>query len=216
MNKKMLGIVSIGFLVNVASFAQAADFVENVKVLTVTPNYVQNDQPRQECWNEQVAPGYQTTSQNTGSTQTTAANSSDRSVKGAVIGGLAGALLGSQVGQGNGKTAATASGALAGAIIGDRVDNSPQPLFGTNSTSTTTTPTYASTTGKNPQVVQRCRTVQGAQNVVQGYNVSYRYAGRTWTDLLSYNPGVGSTMQVRVNITPQQPANTSTNTNSRY
>lgn len=147
-----------------------------------------------------------------GTTQT-ATNPNDRSMKGAVLGGLAGALLGSQVGKGNGKTAATAVGALAGAIIGDRVDNSPQPIFG-STTPTTQSPqtTQVSYPGQQPQpvggqqMVQRCRTVDNPQNVIQGYNVSYRYAGRTWTDKLAYNPGVGSTMQIRVNITPQTTA----------
>ena len=61
------------------------------------------DQPREECWNEQVP---------------VQARSGDYGA--ALIGGVAGGLLGSNVGKGNGRTAATALGAVAGAVIGDR------------------------------------------------------------------------------------------------
>ena len=62
------------------------------------------DQPRQECWNEQVA---------------TPARGNDYGA--ALIGGVAGGLLGSTVGGGNGRNAATAIGAVTGALTGDRL-----------------------------------------------------------------------------------------------
>lgn len=69
--------------------------------LALANDYRTVDQPRQECWNEQVAgqggnPGA------------------------ALIGGIAGGLLGNTVGGGNGRTAATAVGAVTGALVGDR------------------------------------------------------------------------------------------------
>lgn len=62
------------------------------------------DQPRQECWNEQVA---------------TQARGNDYGP--ALIGGVVGGLLGSRVGGGNGRNAATAIGAVTGALTGDRL-----------------------------------------------------------------------------------------------
>lgn len=62
------------------------------------------DQPRQECWNEQVA-----------------TQSRNNDYGPALIGGVAGGLLGSRVGGGNGRNAATAIGAVAGALTGERL-----------------------------------------------------------------------------------------------
>ncbi len=59
-------------------------------------------QPRQVCWNEQVA----VSGNNNG---------------GALIGGIAGGIIGNQVGRGNGRVVATAIGAATGSIVGDRL-----------------------------------------------------------------------------------------------
>lgn len=67
------------------------------------------DQPRQECWNEQVA---------------TQVRGSDYGP--ALIGGVAGGLLGSTVGGGSGRNAATAIGAITGALSGDRLYSGQQ------------------------------------------------------------------------------------------
>lgn len=83
----------------------AADFDDYGRVLSVTPQVEQYNQPRQECRTEYVPVQPQ------------------RSAGGAIIGGIAGGLLGNQIGGGNGRTAATAVGAITGAIVGDRVDN---------------------------------------------------------------------------------------------
>lgn len=92
-----------------------------------------------------------------------ATSQGDRSVTGAVLGGIAGGLLGNQVGKGNGKTAATAAGAVTGAITGDRVQNGAG--------------------------VRHCRTIQEEHQQPDGYDVTYSYAGKTYTDRLAYNPG---------------------------
>ena len=90
MSLKIATILSIGCLAAVPMLGSATDY------RTV-------NQPRQECWNEQVA---------------VQGRSGDYG--GAVIGGLAGGLLGNTVGGGNGRTAATAIGAVTGAMVGDR------------------------------------------------------------------------------------------------
>ena len=92
-----------------ATNALAADFEDTAKVIRVSPQTEQINQPRQECHTEYVQ-----------------APPPSRSVGGSILGGLAGGILGNQVGGGSGRTAATAAGAIAGAIVGDRVENNNQ------------------------------------------------------------------------------------------
>ena len=99
--KLILSFLALG----AATAAGAADFEDYGRVLSVTPQVEQVNQPRQECRTEYIqAP-------------------QSRGTGGAIIGGLAGGLLGNQVGGGNGRTAATAVGAITGAIVGDRMEN---------------------------------------------------------------------------------------------
>ena len=97
----------------------------------------------------------------------------DSNIVAPIIGGIVGGLLGHQVGQGRGQTAATivgaAGGAVAGTMVGNRVGSQPG---------------------------QRCRTVESSREVVNGYDVVYRYNGRDVNVALPYNPG--STITVGV------------------
>ncbi len=88
--------------------AHAADYDDSARVVRVTPQVEQVNQPRQECNTEYVQAAPQ------------------RNVGGSILGGVAGGILGNQVGGGNGRTVATAAGAIAGAIVGDRVENNQQ------------------------------------------------------------------------------------------
>lgn len=106
---KLLTKTSLSFFcIAAASFAQAADFEDYARVVSVTPQIEQINQPRQECHTEYV---------NVQRQQRGTSNA------GGIIGGIAGGLLGNQVGGGNGRTVATAVGAITGAIVGDRMDN---------------------------------------------------------------------------------------------
>ena len=91
-----------------ATLSQAAEFEDYARVVSVTPQIEQINQPRQECRTEYV---------NVQRQQRGTSNA------GGIIGGIAGGILGNQVGGGNGRTVATAVGAITGAIVGDRVDN---------------------------------------------------------------------------------------------
>jgi uncharacterized protein YcfJ len=94
-----------------------------------------------------------------------------------ILGGIVGGLIGHQVGQGSGQTAATivgaTGGAVAGSVVGNRASAQSQP-------------------------VQRCRTIESSREVVNGYDVVYRYNGRDVNVALPYNPG--STIKVGVGI----------------
>jgi uncharacterized protein YcfJ len=101
---------------------------------------------------------------------------------GSIIGGIAGGLLGNQVGGGHGRTAATAAGAIAGAIVGDRVENNNGAVV-------------------TEQPVQRCRMVDNWQSRTNGYAVTYEYQGRTYTNVMPYDPG--QRLRLRVSIAPR-------------
>lgn len=90
-----------------------------------------------------------------------------------IVGGLLGGLLGHQVGRGSGQTAATVIGATGGAVAGSVV---------------------ADRAGSPPQ--QQCRTVETSREVVNGYDVVYRYNGRDVNVALPYNPGKTITVGV--------------------
>ncbi len=91
---------------------------------------------------------------------------SGSSIVAPIIGGVVGGLLGHQVGQGSGQTAATIVGATGGAVAGSVIGNRP-----------------------GAQPAQQCRTVESSREVVNGYDVVYRYNGRDVNVALPYNPG---------------------------
>lgn len=99
----------------------------------------------------------------------------DTSIVAPIIGGIVGGLLGHQVGHGRGQTAATIVGAAGGAVAGTAVGNRV-----------------------GAQSAQRCRTVESSREIVNGYNVVYRYNGRDMNVMLPYNPG--STIKVGVGV----------------
>ena len=109
-----------------------------------------------------------------------------RGVGGAILGGLIGGLAGNQVGGGSGRSAATAAGAIAGAVIGDRTENANAPGNG----------------GYQEQQVKQCRTVDHWESRTSGYQVTYEYRGRNYTDVMSYDPG--ERLRLRVAIEPMQ------------
>lgn len=105
-------MISLAVIFSIALVdAHAADFDDSARVVRVTPQIEQVNQPRQECRTEYVqqAPA-------------------ERNLGGSILGGLAGGILGNQVGGGNGRTVATAAGAIVGAIAGDRVENNGQAV----------------------------------------------------------------------------------------
>jgi uncharacterized protein YcfJ len=98
-------------------------------------------------------------------------------IAGPIIGGIVGGLLGHQVGNGSGKTAATIIGAAGGAAAGS--------VIARNS---------------NSGPAQSCRTVQTYREVINGYDVVYRYNGRDVNVRLPYNPR--HTVRVAVSVLP--------------
>lgn len=98
-----------------------------------------------------------------------------------IIGGVAGGLIGHQVGQGRGQTAATIIGAAGGAVAGSAV---------------------AERNNQNARAPQQCRTVETTREVVNGYDVTYRYNGRDVSVVLPYDPG--RTIRVGISVIADQ------------
>ncbi len=157
-----------------AQGAGAADFVDIAPVVATAPILEKVNTPRQECWNEQVV---------------TQAPASGGSPLGAIIGGIAGGVVGHQIGSGRGNAVATGIGAVTGAVIGDKVDPNGGVFSGN------------ANAGTREQVVQRCRTVDNWQDVVRGYDVTYRYNGRDVSVRLPYDPGPN--VRVAVSLVPE-------------
>jgi uncharacterized protein YcfJ len=96
-----------------------------------------------------------------------APQNSSSNVVAPILGGVVGGLLGHQIGHGSGQTAATIVGAAGGAVAGSAIANR---------------------SGAQP-AQQQCRTVETSRDVVNGYDVVYRYNGRDANVKLPYNPG---------------------------
>ena len=98
----------------------------------------------------------------------------EKGIGGAVLGGLGGAVVGSRFGKGHGKDALTVAGAVGGAILGDRIQN------GSGATQ------------------PACRQVTTYQDRINGYRVTFRYAGRDYTQVLPNDPGPNVAVSVSV------------------
>lgn len=103
---------------------------------------------------------------------------------GPIIGGIAGGLLGSTVGKGSGKHVAIGAGAVAGTIVGAQLSRNEAYAY------------------EPPHDVQRCRVVDRWEKRIADYEVTYQYAGRTYTTVLPYDPG--PRLRVRVSVEPAE------------
>jgi uncharacterized protein YcfJ len=158
-----------------AASAQAQSFNDNARVRAVEPQYEVVQVPRQECTSQWVQ-------------EQPRAAAPSGGYGGAIIGGVAGGLLGNQVGKGHGREAATAAGAVIGAITGDRIANSGVAV---------------AAPVPEAREVRTCRTVFDQQNRLTGYRVTYDYRGVESTTVMRDQPG--STIPVRVSVTPLEP-----------
>jgi len=105
-----------------------------------------------------------------------------------LLGGLVGGLIGNQFGDGNGRKALTVAGAVLGAsIAGDRARSRRHDVRG-----------YAS----EPAAVRRCTEVLQTRQErrVHGYDVRYRYQGRTFNKRVDEHPG--EVVRIHVDVEP--------------
>jgi uncharacterized protein YcfJ len=150
------------------------DLFEYARVIDVQPLYreVEVSRPVRECWDEPV---YQTR------------RSEPKSASGMLAGGIIGGIVGHQIGKGNGQRVATAVGTLIGARIGHDAVNGhdthrpQQELVGYE---------------------EHCKTryQSSYEEVLDAYDVTYEYRGRTYRMQMPYDPG--ERIKMRIQITP--------------
>lgn len=101
-----------------------------------------------------------------------------------VIGGVAGAVLGSQVGGGSGRLLGTAVGTMVGGVAGRSIYDANHGGYAQGSVRVCDPVTY-----------------RDERERVDGYDVTYEYAGRTYHTRSDYHPG--ERIRVRVDVVPQ-------------
>jgi uncharacterized protein YcfJ len=110
-----------------------------------------------------------------------------------ILGGLLGAVIGHQIGDRRSGTrqVATVAGAVIGTAIGHDAAQRRAPVGGVDDGA------------MRPVESQRCevREEERIEQQIDGYRVTYRYNGRTYTTQLPYDPG--DRIRVRVRVEPQ-------------
>jgi uncharacterized protein YcfJ len=110
---------------------------------------------------------------------------SSRHVGSTLLGGLIGGVIGNQIGRGDGRQVARAAGAIIGGAIGNNASHQRQGDY------------YG-----RERLVERCQVHyrDSWDERVDGYRVTYEYAGREYTTRMPYDPG--ERVRIRVDVTP--------------
>lgn len=184
-----LKLAMAGLLLGVAGTATAdpphrGSGVDYARVVDVVPivRHVRVATPAEECWQETE---YQTIRHET---RSYGPGTRARSPLPSIAGGIIGGVIGHQFGSGSGKDAATVAGALVGASMGARAAHDRGA----------TSVAYE----ERPVTVQRCQTTTSyrEEERIQGYQVTYVYAGRQYQTTMASHPG--DRMPVRVTVVP--------------
>lgn len=175
-------------------------FTEYADVIDVRPVYrdVQVREPRRECWIEEQRHVIRHEGQ-------AYPNRSRRTHSGgdALVGGLIGGVIGNQLGR-NGSSGARAGATVAGAIIGSVIANESHASDGRhrrhNNHSSRQRVYRQPTVETRP--VEHCRRVIDTriEQRANGYDVTYRYRGSTFTTRMNRDPG--DRIELQVNVRP--------------
>lgn len=150
-------------------------FQDYAKVVASTPVYENINEPRRECWEEQVR--YERP------------NRRDSNAGSAIFGGLVGGVLGNSIGKGDGRKAATAIGAVLGAVAGDNYADNRRGDY--------------QPSDPRVRVEQRCREIDNWSRRLTGYDVTYRYQGQEYTTFMTRDPGNRVRVNVNVSLADQ-------------
>ena len=173
--------LAIASLILVAGPASAANYAyggnkavyDYASVVKVTPvvRYVTVTTPVKECWDD--VEYYTRSRPDTGR--------AGKTLFGAILGGV----IGHQFGSGRGNDAATVAGTLIGAAVANGGDRRP----------------YYSTT-EHSRPVTRCETNYRThqEERIDGYDVVYKYHGRTYATRTPFDPG--KKIRIRVDVRP--------------
>jgi uncharacterized protein YcfJ len=147
------------------------ELYDYARVIDVQPLYreVRLREPVRECWDEPV---YHTRS------------SGHKSAGGMLAGGLIGGIVGHQIGNGRGQRVATAVGTLIGAKIGHDAVNGHHDYD----------------EKRVAGYEERCETRYQVsyETVVDAYDVTYKYRGKTYRMEMPYDPGERIKMRIRI------------------
>lgn len=112
-----------------------------------------------------------------------------------VVGGIAGAVLGSRIGDGSGRYVGTAVGSMVGGMAGRSIyDSAQRERQVTRGTVRVCDPVPVDAYGRDAG-----SGYYGSEQM-QGYAVTYEYAGRTYQTRTSHHPG--DRLRVRVDVRP--------------
>jgi uncharacterized protein YcfJ len=167
------------------------------RVIDVDPivRYVQVRTPVRECWEETRY--HETAYHDRRDHRDYRGGRVDRGTAGATIaGGIIGGVIGRQFGGGSGRDAMTVVGTLVGAAIGNdraRRSGSDEPYERYDD--------YRAYE-RHSRPVTRCETRYQSREEerIDGYRVTYRYHGQTYTTRTDHDPG--DRLRVRVAVTP--------------
>jgi len=216
-------IVMLGLALGAATAAASAPlrttdsaaYTVDVAVQSVTPRYryQPGSPPAQSCRLEPITVRHPQHSRYATYPHPRRVPERPRADGGAVLlGGLIGGLIGNRVSDGGSRPVLTVAGAALGATIaGDlsrRQHGYRDPYGGPAYRDPYARPVYrnlyAGTGYRNlePRYVRRCSPVPGSApaRVVDGYDVTYRYYGQTFSKWLPEHPG--STLPITVSVSP--------------
>jgi len=175
---KILAILSAIMIVSPARAGHAENgdtYYDKAKVISAVPIYktISVSTPRRECRQVPVV------SYGSGGGQY-------KSAAPIVVGGIVGAAVGHQFGHGTGRTV----GAIAGGVPGGSVARDLQHRYSVNNASR----------NAYPQTMTQCDTYEEFhdEEVIDGYQVKYRYNGRVYHTVTENDPG--KKMRVRVSV----------------
>jgi uncharacterized protein YcfJ len=150
-------------------------FYDEAEVVNVEPitRTVRISVPERECWEEEV-------------TYSDAPIHAADAARNVFVGGIIGGIIGHQFGSGRGKDAATLAGTLIGASVAS--DRAKRRAYASGYERVATE--------------ERCRVVHQYQTEerIDGYWVTYRYQGESFTTRMPFDPG--SSVRVRVQVSP--------------
>ncbi len=183
--KKTLSTISVAIIASLATSVATADnyynqhsFTDTARVTHVQPIYktVRVSTPERECWD---APRHHNKHYR---------QSHNESYTPTIAGGLVGGVIGNQFGGGSGKTALTIAGALLGGSIGNDYRNQPKQYR-----------------QHDKHRAERCQVTNRyhEEERIDGYRVTYKYQGKTYTTRMENDPG----RRIPVEVSVQPSAN---------
>ncbi|MDR0183150.1 glycine zipper 2TM domain-containing protein [Lysobacter arvi] len=176
----------------------SSDYARVVRVDPVFDRY-ETSSPQQRCYERPTYvggdgyrnDGYYSGGDSYGGSSYPSGTQTGRTVS-TIVGTIVGAAVGSQIGGGSARYATSAIGSVVGGMAGRQIYDQSQNQRDRVGTVRVCDPVYE---GDGYYATRN-----GGRNA-SAYDVTYEYAGRTYTTRTSYDPG--DRIRVRVNVTPE-------------